>query len=89
MTTTMPTPYDEEIARARADARQWPSERSTRELRTVKDQAEGYRRAKVEDAPLVEALKDLTALYASTTGSDPHFVEKGRTAIAVYEGRTL
>jgi hypothetical protein len=30
---------------------------------------------------LLEALKDLTALYAASEGADPHFVDKGLATI--------
>jgi hypothetical protein len=36
---------------------------------------------------MLEALKNLTALYASTPGHDPHFVRQGRAAIDQAEGR--
>ncbi len=37
--------------------------------------------------PLLDALRDLTALYASSPGHDPIFVAKGLSAIAQAERR--
>ena len=35
---------------------------------------------------LLEALMDLTALYAATPGHDPCFIKKGQSAIAKAQG---
>ena len=37
---------------------------------------------------LLDVLKDLTALYESSPGRDPSFVEKARAAIAKATGKT-
>ena len=65
----MPTPYDAEIARLENLSKALPGDILTREhYWMLQGKAEGYRRAKTEDAPLVEALR-ATLPWISTIGA--------------------
>ena len=52
MTTTIPTPYDAEIAEHKG------LRETSLYVGNLQSKAEGYRRAKAEDAALLEALKE-------------------------------
>ena len=55
MTTTIPTFYDDQIAAAEQVYSKEPTERTFHVLTNLRNKAEGYRRAKAEDAALLEA----------------------------------
>ena len=95
MTTTIPTPYDAAIS-AMSDLR---SNHGHQELEqafyALVNMREGYRLAKAEDAPLMEALKGFMrrtdALPASYLGVDISWLDacrtEGLTAIAQATGK--
>ena len=55
VTTTMPTPYHAQIQRM--EDQRYPSAQQKEILSHLKSLQEGYRKAKAEDAALLEALK--------------------------------
>ena len=80
MTTTIPTPYDAEIAKHENSQYEFIS----RTVEVWEARAEGYRRAKAEAEPLVEALESIARMSNSHLTQEIYFAAVN--ALAAYTG---
>ena len=73
MTTTIPTPYDAEIAEHIGKRDTWLY------VSNLQSKAEGYRQAKAEDAALLEAAKEALATFDELERHGSSRIESGQT----------